>query len=376
MGRTKGSGQGSIWKTETGWRGQISIDGRRYSVSGKNKKEVIQKFDKLKSDAISHNLVQRSNVSVKEWVTYWLKVQVEPKVATESYERLKANFEYHLFPILGEVKLQDLTQPMIQEAYARAFFTKGKDGRSYQNKEYSHSTVNALSVQFKKCLAYAVREHMITENPHDGVELHKLRPPKKVSSYTSTDQDKIIKFVKKGYQNDRIFYFLISTGMRFGEAVALTWQDVNLTTGEIKINKIGVSSHGSMYIADRTKTPASCRNIIVGQNVLDWLKWHKESIDQEANWRNLVFPNMRMNITNQSNAIKRWEKVCAIIGIEYQGMHSLRHTWATRALEAGVDVKTVSAMLGHKNVITTMNIYQDVLNTQKQSCANKLNDLF
>lgn len=376
MGRTKGSGRGSIWKTDTGYRGQITLNGHRYSVSGKKQKDVINKLDELKRDCIENTIYERTNITTEEFVTHWLNNHVKTKVTNESYDRIEGLFRNHIFPVLGEVNIQDLTKEMIEECYAKTFFEKNLDDREYAQKEYSHSTVNALSVQFKKCLAYAVREHMITKNPHDGVELHKLRPPKKVSSYSSADQEQIINYVKFNKECDRVFYFLISTGIRFGEAVALTWNDVNLDTGEIRINKIGVCSHGSMYIADRTKTPAACRKIIVGSNITEWLKWHKDSIDQNANWRNLVFPNQRMNITNQSNAILRWKKICAIIGVEYQGMHSLRHTWATRALEAGVDVKTVSVMLGHKNVITTMNIYQDVLDTQKQSCADKLNDLF
>ena len=71
-----------------------------------------------------------------------------------------------------------------------------------------------------------------------------------------------------------------------------------------------------------------------------------------------------------------WKKACAIMGIPYKGIHTLRHTWATRALEKGIDVKTVSEMMGHKKVITTMNIYQDVLPEQKKKAAEKLDDLF
>ena len=174
----------------------------------------------------------------------------------------------------------------------------------------------------------------------------------------------------------RLFYFLISTGMRFGETAALTWDDINITTGEIRINKTAVAIHGSMHIQDRPKTSAGVRTIFVGENVIEWLKWHKEQLDSEANYRNLVFPNQRYNITNQQNAIAAWNKIQKNLGIEHQGMHALRHTWATRALEEGIDIKVVSRMLGHKNIITTMNLYQDVLDAEKQKAACTLNALF
>lgn len=228
----------------------------------------------------------------------------------------------------------------------------------------------------KKCLQYAVDSGILARNPHNGVELHKLRPPKKISAHTSADQDKIITCCKLGECSYRIYYFLISTGMRFGETAALTWDDIDLTTGKINITKTAVSIHGSMVIQDRTKTRAGNRTIFVGENIIEWLKWHKSTLDTEANYRNLVFPNMRYNITNQANAIKTWGNICKKIGIEYQGIHALRHTWATRAFEAGLDVKVVSQMLGHKNIITTMNIYQDVLDSEKRKAACTLNALF
>lgn len=115
------------------------------------------------------------------------------------------------------------------------------------------------------------------------------------------------------------------------------------------------------------------RSIYVGENITEWLKGHKATLDPEANYRNLVFPNSRYNITNQSNAILAWKKICNKIGVEYHGIHALRHTWATRALEAGLDIKVVSQMLGHKNVITTMNVYQDVLDNEKIKVARTLN---
>lgn len=377
MGKTKGSGTGSIFRSGSGWRGQISIDGARKSVSGRTRKEVADKLAELRHGFNTGTYVPRSDITMREWTEQWLHTKVEPKIKEQSFIRLESSFRVHLYPKLGTVPLQNITKDLLEQTYAEVFHQKGEcDGKVYTNKEYSHSTVNALSVQFKKCLQYAVDSGLLKTNPHNGVELHKLRPPKKVDAYTSADQEKIIAYCKKGAKKHRIFYFLISTGLRFGEAAGLTWDDVDLNTGEISITKTAVSIHGSMVIQNMPKTANGIRTIYVGENIIEWLKsWHDE-IDQDANYRNLVFPNLRMNITNQANAIKTWQDACKEIGIEYRGMHALRHSWATRALEKEIDVKTVSKMLGHKNVITTMNIYQDVLAKQKAKCANIMNDLF
>ena len=375
MGRHKGSGEGSIFKSGNSWRGQITLDGERRSVSGKTKKEVADKLAALRVTYNSGEYAKRNDITVEEWIDYWLTNKVEPRLAEQSFIKLEALLKYHICSYLGDERVQELDQKRLEEMYATVFFTKG-NSKNYKQKDYSHSTVNALSIQFKKCLQYAVDCGVLAKNPHNGVELHKLRPPKKVNSYTRADQEKIICNCKRGIMRLRIFYFLISTGMRFGEAAALTWNDIDLNTGEIKINKTAVAIHGSMVIQDRTKTAAGTRTIFVGQNITEWLRWHKSTLDEEVNYQNLVFPNQRYNIMNQANAVRAWTELQEKLEIKHQGMHALRHTWATRALEEGIDIKVVSQMLGHKNIITTMNLYQDVLDAEKQKAACTLNALF
>lgn len=375
MGRKRGSGEGSIFKSGNMWRGQITLGDTRKSVSGKTKKEVADKLAELRVKYNSGNYTERNDVTVEDWVKYWLETRVKPKLSEQSYIHLEALFQNHMIKEIGDVKLQDVTRGLLEETYSNAFRKKAAD-KNYHQQDYSHSTVNALSVQMKKCLQYAVDCDILAKNPHNGVELHKLRPPKKISSYTNADQEKIIEYCKEGKTFERVYYFLISTGMRFGEAIALTWDDIDLSSGKISISKTAVSIHGNMEIQDRTKTAAGTRTIYIGENIINWLKWHKGRLDFEANYRNLVFPNSRYNIINQANAILAWKKICTKLGTEYQGIHALRHTWATRALEAGLDVKVVSQMLGHKNVITTMNIYQDVLDAEKIKAARTLNALY
>lgn len=374
MAKKKGSGEGSIYRYSHGWRGQLTLDGRRVSFSGKTKTEVVEKMAAARTDHSRGQYVFDQDITVKEWVHVWLNRKMRPKLAEQSLIRLEGLFRNHLLPALGDYKLQDLTKPLLEEKYAEIF--QRKMGKAYTDKTYSHSTVNSLSVSFKKCLQFAVEENLLVKNPHEGVELHKLRPPKKIDAYTLEEHKKIVEYTRNNGQLYWLYYLLISTGMRFGEAVALTWGDVNLKNKTIRINKTSVELHGSPLIQEHTKTNAGTRTIAVSDNVVKFLTEIKKSLDKELNYRNLVIPNTRYNILTSANMNRRWKRVCATLDIPYQGVHALRHTWATRALEKGIDVKTVSEMLGHKNVITTMNIYQDVLPDQKAKAAKKLNDLF
>lgn len=374
MGRIAGSGGGSYYKYKNGWRGQVKLGDKRISVSGKTKGEVINKIAAAKTDYNRSQYVFDSDLTVNEWVSVWLDAKMRPKLTEQSFIRLEGLFRNHLLPALGDFKLQDLTKSLLEKKYAEIF--QNKSGKKYTDKTYSHSTVNSLSVSFKKCLQFAVDENILAKNPHNGVELHKLRPPKKISAFSLEDHKKIVEYTRNNGQLYWLYYLLISTGMRFGEAVALTWEDVNFKEKTIKINKTSVELHGSPYIQEHTKTSSGTRTISISDNVAYFLKEIKSSLDPELNYRNLVIPNTRYGVLTAANMNKRWRRVCAILDIPYQGVHALRHTWATRALEKGIDVKTVSEMLGHKNVITTMNIYQDVLPDQKAKAAQEMNDLF
>ena len=363
---------GSIFKDGARWRGQTVVNGKRKSVSGRTKKEVEKKLAELTVKPIE----ERTNITVQEWCEYWLRTRKEPSLTEQSFIRLEAQFKNHVYPYIGQLNIHDLTPLILEEMYAKVF-QKKPTGKNYKIKTYSHSTVNGISVQLKKCLQLAVDRGILLKNPHNGVELHKLRPPKKIEAYTSADQVRIVHACKEGKEaNEKLFYFLISTGMRFGEAVALTWDDVNLWTGEVYIHKTGVAIHGSMIVQDKTKTVSGTRTIYLAPTVLEWLKKHKATLDEDANYRNLVFPNRNYNVINQQNAILAWKKFCIKNDLEYKGMHALRHTFATRALESGIDVKVVSSMLGHKNVITTMNIYQDVMADQKIKAIRTMDALF
>lgn len=374
MTKKRSSGEGSIFRYNNGWRGQITLDGKRISVTGKTKGEVVQKLAEARTDYSRGVFVFSNDITVDEWIKVWLNKKMSPKLSPQSMIRLEGLLENHLVPALGAYKLQDLTKALLEQKYAEIF--QSKTGRGYKDKTYSHSTVNSLSASFKKCLQYAVDEGVLAKNPHNGVELHKLRPPKKINAYSLDDHNKIVQFTRNNGPLYWIYYFLIATGMRFGEAVALTWDDVDLKARTIEINKTSVELHGSPIIQERTKTDSGTRIISISENVAEFLEEVQRSLDPDLNYRNLVLPNSRYNIITSANTNRRWQKVCAILDIPYQGVHSLRHTWATRALEREVDIKTVSNMLGHKNVITTMNVYQDVLIAHKKVVADKMNDLF
>ena len=373
MGRKAGSGDGTIFKNGKNWRGQIYLGGERISVSGKTRQEVSDRLAELRVQYRRGEYVKRNDVTVEEWVREWLVIKVKPNVEPATYYDYESKMINHLYPYIGNIKLQDLDRMTIEAAYAEAFKPEHKKAR-FKEKGFSLSTAKTTSGLFKRSLQYAVDCNILAKNPHNGVELARFKPPKQTHAHSKEEQKLIIEKCKYATSNQRIFYFLISTGMRFGEAAALSWDDIDLHAGRININKTTTIIDGKTQIKQKTKTQASVRTIFVGENVRDWLKWHKKHSDNSL--KNLVFPNRNGNPLILPNSSNSWKLICADLGVEYMGIHALRHTWATRALEAGIDIKTVSQMLGHADIVTTMNIYQHVLDDQKIRAACTLNALF
>ena len=364
MGRTTGSGQGSIFKTNNGWRGQIMLGGKRRSVSGKKKSEVVDKLDKLKSEYNSGNYAKQSNMTLEEWYDKWLALHASKTLSEDSLSYVRWMFSKYISEEMKSMRVQDLDRRTLDTFYVETF------------SGFSRNTVQLFSVEFKRCLEAAVDEGIIANNPHHKLQLPKTKPPKKVFAYTAADQKKIVNYCKRRLNADKkgsyysLYYFLIGTGMRFGEATALTWDDVNLETGMINIRRTASRSNGGTYIKDGTKTEAGKRIIYAGQNIIDLLKQLREH-----SVNSLVFTNCYGRMLNRTPSLMYWHDLCDELNIPRHGLHSLRHTWATRALEAGVDIKTVSSILGHKNVVTTMNIYQDVFDDLKIQAACTLDAL-
>ncbi len=362
MGRTRGSGEGSIYKNGKTWRGQIIIGGRRLSVSGKTRKEVSARLAEVKTKELQGIYIEPNGMLVEDWISYWLKIKKEPRLTTRSYEQLVGQFETHIIPYLGKYRVQELSRIIIENAFIESF----------DDKKYATNTVMMYFRNFKSCIQYAVDCELLLKNPCAAVEINPHEDSKKISAYTPGEQEKLIHKCKYGNTNERFYYFLICTGLRFCEAAALMWDDIDLDTGMIKITKSSTVENGSSIIQYKTKTKAGLRTIYVGENVIEWLKWHKKT-SSTINPKNLLFQNTQHGIMCHSTCSNALKLLCENLDIDYRGMHAFRHTWATRAMESKVDIKVVSEMLGHSDVTTTMNIYQDVLDNQKIKAACTLN---
>lgn len=170
-----------------------------------------------------------------------------------------------------------------------------------------------------------------------------------------------------------------------GEGIPLTWEDIDLERRTIRVNKKAIVCHdytshsAPQVVQDFCKTKSSKRRVIITSGLVGVLREHKaemikrvEQSGEEWSESRLVFPNTRGNMVHNRNLQSSLYRIFAKCRIEGATMHTLRHTYATRCFEAGVDIKAISEQLGHANVKTTYNIYVHLLEDTKEKEIDKL----
>lgn len=368
--RNKANGEGSIYKNaEKGvWVAQITVgknaEGKpiRKAVTGKTKLEASQKLDKIKADMGIMDLVKADEYTVESWIEYYLSTVAKPTLTETSYNLYSRLFRIHIIPYFGSYNLNELTPDLIQEILTKNF----------QNENLSRSTMNQVKGKFSIALKLAVKKGVLYKNPCDGVTLHKVREAKSIEVLSVSDQKKLVEYCYENKYN-YLFIFLLGTGLRIGEALGLTWDCVDLDRKSIRVKRIMIEISGNPKFKEYPKTESSIRELALSDKMVSILKSQLE-FKNDMNYLDLVFPSSNYNFRTTANLRTRFQGVCKNAGIEYINLHALRHTFATRMLEQGVAPKIVSQMLGHKSIVTTLNIYTHVLKENQEKHILKIDD--
>lgn len=200
------------------------------------------------------------------------------------------------------------------------------------------------------------------------------------------DQQKFIDYLTATNNSDRLIYmFALGTGLRLGEILALTWDDI--TDGMVNVNKnikcVKIDNKWTIIVQDTPKTEKSNRTVPIPDNILSELALHEKKQNEFKKFignmytdNNVVFPTELGTYIDPSNLNRRFKKTLVKAGLNPIKFHSLRHTYATRLFENDVQPKVVSDLLGHKDITTTLNIYTWVMESQKNKALETINNIF
>lgn len=306
---------------------------------------------------------------MNEWCKRWLKDK-RTQVKRRTYFAYKDIIERHILPQLGEKPLSDVTS----DDFRTLIEEKLDTGNVKSGKGLSSNSVNLIIAVIKGVFRGAYEEELIDKNPADRIRRVRVTE-RRAEALSIRDEGKIRKHIEESGDN-RLTGILIAmdTGMRVGEILALTWDDIDFKRGVISVYKTRyrVKTDDGKYedVTDEPKTKSSVREIPLPPSLAARLKKMKKEMRSEY-----VITNKsgeRMSIRSYQYIFKRLQEK---LGLKALNFHCLRHTFATRAVECGVDIKTVSELLGHKSASLTVNRYAHSLWETKRKAVFRVSKI-
>lgn len=302
----------------------------------------------------------KKNTQFKSVVELWQadKQQFVKKSTFAAYSLLIAN---HLLPAFSE------TNDISEEDVQQFVFKKLKEG-------LSQKSVKDILIVLKMILRYGAK-HNLMEHRQIDIRFPTERERQEVEVLSKTNQRKIMEFVKNNFTFQNLgIYICLSAGLRIGEVCALTWNDIDAEQGVIYVNKtiqriylVGEIEKRTEVIIDTPKSKNSIREIPMTKELLRMVKPLKKVVNSSF----FVLTNSAAPTEPRTyrNYYKRLMKQLDIPALKF---HGLRHSFATRCIESNCDYKTVSVLLGHSNISTTLNLYVHPNMEQKKRCIEQM----
>lgn len=295
-------------------------------------------------------------MTLNEVLRVWLKNHTLDGIKKQTVIRYECCIENYIKDNIGKKEIGSITKADLTE------YIEGM--RAYigerTNKELSASSVRCILAVLKLVFAYAADSGIISENPCKRVYAPRLQPLSDKNVFTEKEQAAIERYVLADSHHENYCILLsLYTGVRIGEALALTWGDIDFVDGCMKVTKTAYlnkddEGHWETVI-NRVCTKASERVIPLPDFVIEDLRKI-----QKQSGGDYVFAHKNTGEAVSSKLMRwRFEQILRRLELRVLNFNSLRHTFAVRAIESGMDAFTLSEILGHSTAARTISAYED-----------------
>lgn len=374
MAKRRKHGDGSVHLRKDGrWEGRMVVGydekglPKTKNVLAKTKTECVAKLKALRESLETPApKAPKPSISLGDWLDHWYQDYKKANLRPNTQMSYEQRLYQHTIPALGNIHLDKLTTGDIQGFYTDL----KKNGRLLRTELYgedlSDQTVRGIHTTLHAALDKAVEEKLIFRNPADSCKL----PPAKSREMKVLTPEEIQRLLIQAREDGcyELLLLELSTGLRRGEILALQWDDLNLRTGALRVERQVHRVKGELVVSP-PKTKAGNRTILLPAPVLHVLKAYRKTV--HSRW---MFPSpVKEDSPLDPAAVrKRLQTVLERAECKRLRFHDLRHTFATASLEHGMDIKTLSTIIGHVSSATTLNTYTHVTDAMRQSAADKI----
>ncbi len=332
------------------------------NVLGKTQAECKAKLSAAMAATRGIDVSRADEYTVATWLRTWFELYAKPHIRPSTMNYYYRNIEQHIIPAIGDIPLNKLTTRDLQKLY-NDLQSNGRL-RTVQKKKkpgLSNSTVRGIHMMLHNALDRAVKEKLILNNPTENCIIPKIEK----QEMKILHPDHISAYLNAAEQRGALpmFYLELVSGLRKGELVALQWSDLDEANCTISVSKQASWDTDGTLILSRPKTGNSIREVSIPQDAVDLLIAEHGKHPENP----YMFPSpVTGEMYYPDSVVNLHKKILKDAGLPHIRFHDLRHTFATLALQNGVDVKTVSSMLGHYDAGFTLRTYTHATEVQKR----------
>ena len=378
MAKRRANGEGNIRKRSDGrWEGRYTA-GRNpetgkpvyKNVLGKTQAEVKAKLKAAIESSADIDVMKAEQYTTGQWMDVWFENCAKIKARPSSHQTYRGYIDNHIKPNIGDIPLGKLSSLHLQKLYKK-LLAGGRVERieaKSQPKGLSAKTVRNINQVISSAMDFAKDQKLISSNPTDGCALPKLEH----KEMKTLPVEQLTSFLREAKESGvfELYYIELATGLRRGELLGLKWEDIDLAQGSLRVQRQIARINGEVIEAP-LKTKNAYRTLPLSADAVGVLQEQRKKSGNSP----YVFPSPTGGPISPDSVLHMLHRVLKRAGLSKVRFHDLRHTFATLALQNGVDIKTVSGMLGHYSAGFTLDTYTHVTTSAKKEAANTMGSI-
>lgn len=353
--------RGIMWREDRQcYLGRFTYQGQSHVLYDTEWKRLEERMNTMRKELREGTYIKECTLTLNSWFDKFMDTYKRTTVKYGTFQNYMNHYNYYVRNGIGKKKLKDITVDDIQMLY-----------NDLSDRGFVAGTVKLVGATLNGCFKKAVNNRMISFNPVPLAEIPRCKEKKERYVFTREEQQQFMEYVKDSYMS-KFFNIVIMSGMRNGEARALRWNDIDFNKKMIHVNHTLVTLIGGGYILDAPKTRTSKRIIPMLSQAEEILREMKKQADDAGIGRddNYIFclpDGSEISRARVELELEKIEKRMIENGIAVGHItcHTLRHAFATRAIESGMKPQVLKTILGHSNLSLTMDLYAHVLGNEQ-----------